>query len=87
MAFTRLFGSSQTLPVENTRGKPLCMSQYRSFICTTRIPLPHCDALVQEDSKNVLHIAVMACDQVYTLKVFELVDGKKKRLSIDELEK
>ncbi|KAI8340703.1 acyltransferase ChoActase/COT/CPT [Chlamydoabsidia padenii] len=78
---------NQTLPVETVRGKPLCMWQYSRFLCTTRVPLPYCDALVQANLSDIYHIAVLACDQVYTLKVFELVDGKKKRLSIDQLEK
>lgn len=80
--------ASQTLPAEMVRGKqPLCMWQYSRFISVTRVPLPYCDALVQGNPCDVLHIVVLACDKIYKLQIFELVDGKKQRLSIDKLER
>jgi carnitine O-acetyltransferase len=51
-----------------------------------RIPFPRCDQLFQQDSTKVLHIAVLACDQVYTLNIFDLVEGKKQRVPVDRLE-
>jgi carnitine O-acetyltransferase len=80
--------SRQSLPIEMVRGKqPLCMWQYSRFIGVTRVPLPYCDALVQGNTSEILHIIVLACDKIYKLKIFELVNGEKKRISIDKLER
>ncbi|ORZ24642.1 acyltransferase ChoActase/COT/CPT [Absidia repens] len=88
-AATMIFnGADQTLPVEMVRGKqPLCMWQYSHFLSMTRVPLPYCDALVQGNPSDVLHIVVLACDKIYKLQIFEVLDGKKQCLSIDRLER
>lgn len=70
------------------RGKePLCMRQYNRIFGITRIPLHHCDELYQEPISKTLHIIVLACDQIYKLQVYKQVDGKRQRLSVDEIER
>lgn len=70
------------------RGRfPVSMYQYSRLLCMSRIPQINCDELIQQDSTKVLHIVVLACDQVYTLDVFEWLGEKRQRISIDRLEK
>ncbi|SAM02327.1 hypothetical protein [Absidia glauca] len=79
---------NQTFRVYMFRGRfPVGMYQYSRLLCMSRVPHTGCDELVQQDAKKVHHIVVLACDQVYTLNVFEWVDEKKQRISIDRLEK
>jgi carnitine O-acetyltransferase len=80
--------ASQTFPVYMFRGRfPVSMHQYSRLLCMSRVPHTGCDELVQQDSTKVQHIVVLACDQVYTLNVFEWVDEKRQHISIDRLEK
>ncbi|CAO3608725.1 unnamed protein product [Cunninghamella blakesleeana] len=78
----------EEIPVEMIRGKsPLCMRQYDRIFGITRIPLYHCDELYQEPMSKTTHIIVLACDQIYKLQVYKQTDGKRQRLSIDEIER
>ncbi|KAI8330433.1 acyltransferase ChoActase/COT/CPT [Chlamydoabsidia padenii] len=78
----------ETLPIYTIREKtPLCMYQYTRLLSISRVPQLHCDELVQKDQSSILHIVVMACDQVYTLNIFDLVNGKRNLLSVEQLEK
>ncbi|KAI8083080.1 acyltransferase ChoActase/COT/CPT [Halteromyces radiatus] len=77
----------QDLPVDLGAGKkPLCMHQYTKIYGITRIPLPYCDALVETDPASILHIIVLVRDQIYKLQVYQIVDGIKHRLSVDQIQ-
>ncbi|KAG2200216.1 hypothetical protein INT47_009854, partial [Mucor saturninus] len=65
----------EELPVDMMRGnKALCMWQYSRIFSVTRVPLHHCDTLVQANAKEIRHIAVLLRDQVYTLNVYKEVE-------------
>lgn len=68
--------------------KALCMWQYSRMFAVTRVPLLHCDTLVQANAKEIRHIAVILRDQVYTLNVYKEI--KKDiwiLLTTEEIEK
>jgi carnitine O-acetyltransferase len=68
--------------------KALCMWQYSRIFSVTRVPLYHCDTLVQADAKEIRHIAVLLRDQIYTLNVYqELKKDIWILLTTEELEK
>lgn len=71
------------------KGKqPLCMWQYSRIFSVTRVPLYHCDTLVQADPKHVRHITVILRDQVYVLSVYKEVQKDTwVLLTTDEIEK
>ncbi|OBZ82962.1 Carnitine O-acetyltransferase [Choanephora cucurbitarum] len=67
------FIDTETLPIERLK--------------VTRIPLLHCDALVQANTKDVHHIIVLVRDQVYQLHVYkEIQAGFWILLSTEEIE-
>ncbi|CAO3664520.1 hypothetical protein G6F70_006643 [Rhizopus microsporus] len=70
------------------KGKqPLCMWQYSRIFSVTRVPLYHCDTLVQADPKHVRHITVILRDQVYVLSVYKEVQKDTwVLLTTDEIE-
>ncbi|KAI8981871.1 acyltransferase ChoActase/COT/CPT [Mycotypha africana] len=78
----------QELPVDRLRGnKPLCMWQYSRIFSVTRIPMYHCDTLVQPDKvQDVHHIIVIVRDQIYTLNVYKEENGNCVLLSAEEIE-
>ncbi|EPB92959.1 hypothetical protein HMPREF1544_00033 [Mucor circinelloides 1006PhL] len=62
----------QELPVDMMKGnKAQCMWQYGRIFSVTRVPLHHCDTLVQADAKFVRHIVVLLRDQIYKLNVYK----------------
>jgi carnitine O-acetyltransferase len=67
--------------------KALCMWQYSRIYSVTRIPLYHCDTLVQADPKQVRHIVVLLRDQIYKLNIYkELKKDIWVLLTADEIE-
>ncbi|KAI9470980.1 MAG: acyltransferase ChoActase/COT/CPT [Benjaminiella poitrasii] len=78
----------QELPVDMVRGKQaLCMWQYSRIFSVTRIPLYHCDTLVQADPTKVRHIIVLIRDQIYKLNVYKEVEKDQWVLcSTEEIE-
>ncbi|ORX46745.1 acyltransferase ChoActase/COT/CPT [Hesseltinella vesiculosa] len=76
----------EELPVDMARTQPFCMWQYSRIFGVTRIPMPHCDSLIQPDPASLTHVIVLACDQMYKLKVYHQVNGTRQRVSIDALE-
>ncbi|KAF7720979.1 hypothetical protein EC973_005653 [Apophysomyces ossiformis] len=77
----------QTLPVDMMRGgKAQCMWQYSRYIGVTRVPLHHCDTLVQEDPATLHHIIVLVRDQIYKLMVYRPEGDQWVRLTTDEIE-
>lgn len=67
--------------------KSLCMWQYSSMFAVTRVPLYHCDTLVQADAKHTRHIIVLLRDQVYKLDVYKQQGDHWVLLTTDEIEK
>lgn len=61
----------QELPVDMVKTNALCMWQYSRIFSVTRVPLHHCDTLVQADSKEVRHIVVLLRDQIYKLNIYK----------------
>lgn len=79
----------QELPIDMMKGsKAQCMWQYSRMFSVTRVPLHHCDVLVQADPKFVRHIVVLLRDQVYKLNVYkELKKDIWMLLTADEIER
>ncbi|KAL0083601.1 acyltransferase ChoActase/COT/CPT [Phycomyces blakesleeanus] len=74
----------QELPVEMMKGnKAQCMWQYSRIFGVTRVPLPHCDSVLQGDASKLRHIIVVVRDQLFNLEVYDQ-NGPK---SVDALEK
>ncbi|KAI9020004.1 acyltransferase ChoActase/COT/CPT [Phycomyces nitens] len=74
----------QELPVEMMKGnKAQCMWQYSRIFGVTRVPLPHCDSVVQQDPSKLRHILVVVRDQLFKLDVYD----QNGRRSVDALEK
>ncbi|KAI7867549.1 acyltransferase ChoActase/COT/CPT [Spinellus fusiger] len=77
---------SGTLPIEMLRGNQAqCMHQYRRIFGVTRIPMPHCDSVLQHDPSKYSHITVLVRDQVFRLdtcdgQVLKTVDAIEKEL-------
>ncbi|KAI7865414.1 acyltransferase ChoActase/COT/CPT [Spinellus fusiger] len=75
-----------TLPIEMLRGNQVqCMHQYRRIFGVTRIPMPHCDSILQHDPSKYSHITVLVRDQVFILdtcdgQVLKTVDAIEKEL-------
>jgi carnitine O-acetyltransferase len=64
------------------------MWQYSRIFSVTRIPLYHCDELVQADAREVRHIAVLLRDQIYKLNVYkEIKKDIWVMLTVDEIER
>eukprot|EP01127_Copromyxa_protea_P007851 TRINITY_DN1782_c0_g2_i1.p1 TRINITY_DN1782_c0_g2~~TRINITY_DN1782_c0_g2_i1.p1 ORF type:complete len:634 (-),score=124.07 TRINITY_DN1782_c0_g2_i1:37-1938(-) len=63
------------------RSDPLCMSQYANLFGSTRIPQFTRDKMVVDHEAT--HVAVVCNDRYYT---FELVDGDKRPLEIEQIE-
>ncbi|CEP14095.1 hypothetical protein [Parasitella parasitica] len=78
----------QELPVEMMKGaKAQCMWQYSRIFSVTRVPMYHCDTLVQADPKFVRHIIVLLRDQIYKLDVYrELKKDIWVLLTTEEIE-
>lgn len=67
---------SEDIPVDMIRGnKAQCMWQHTRIFCLTRIPMHHCDKLVQHDMASIKHIIVLVRDQVYKLPVYKQQPG------------
>ncbi|CAO3627431.1 unnamed protein product [Mucor hiemalis] len=67
--------------------KAQCMWQYSRIYSVTRVPLHHCDTLVQADAKKIRHIAILLRDQVYKLDVYkELKKDIWVMLTTEEIE-
>lgn len=79
----------QELPVDMMKGsKAQCMWQYGHIFSVTRVPLYHCDTLVQADAKSIRHIVVLLRDQIYKLNVYkELKKDIWVLLTAEEIEK
>lgn len=64
------------------------MWQYSRMYSVTRVPLHHCDTLVQANPKDIRHIIVLVRDQVYTLNVYkEIKKDIWVLLTVEEIEK
>jgi carnitine O-acetyltransferase len=78
---------SQTLPVEMLKGgKPQCMHQYSRVLGVTRIPMPQCDTFSQVN-EHANHVIIIVRDQIYPLDVYHVVEGKRERVNVEELER
>lgn len=78
----------QEIPIDMMRGNQAqCMLQYGRIFSVTRVPLYHCDNVVQADPSQIHHIVVIVRDQVYKLPVYKEI-GKNiwQALSTDEIE-
>lgn len=63
---------SEDIPVDMIKGeKAQCMWQHSRIFCLTRLPMHHCDKLVQYDMASIKHIIVLVRDQVYKLPVYK----------------
>ncbi|KAI9258898.1 acyltransferase ChoActase/COT/CPT [Phascolomyces articulosus] len=77
----------EEIPVDMIKGKPQCMWQHSRIFGITRIPLHHCDTLVQEDLSTCRHIIILVRDQVYQLPVYKKqANDTWERLSPQEIE-
>lgn len=77
---------AEAVPVDMVKGKALCMWQYSRTFSLTRVPLHHCDTLVQHDPATTRHILVLVRDQTFKLQVYKESNGNWSRLSLDEIE-
>lgn len=86
---TKCIFRRQELPVDMMKGsKAQCMWQYSRIFSVTRVPLYHCDTLVQADAKQIRHIVVLLRDQVYKLDVYkELKKDIWVMLTTEEIER
>ncbi|KAI9344515.1 acyltransferase ChoActase/COT/CPT [Zopfochytrium polystomum] len=75
---------SGSLPVEMSRGKPVCMDQSRLMFGITRVPKPGCDVNVGQHPAHSRHVIVMARDQIYAVNV---LDKSGARLTLAAIEK
>lgn len=66
------------------KDQPQCMWQYTRIFGITRVPLPHCDGIIQQDLSKTNHIVVLVQNHVYKLPVYH-PDGK--RYTVDEIER
>ena len=58
---------SETLSIDEWRGKALCMSQFRRLFGTARLPHPEMDELRHDPASS--HVAVISRGQFYTFTV------------------
>lgn len=66
------------------KDQPQCMWQYTRIYGITRVPLLHCDGIIQQDLSKTHHIIVLVQNQVYKLPVYHQ-DGR--RYTLDEIER
>ena len=78
---------SEEVPVDMIKGRAQCMWQHSRIFGINRVPLHHCDTLIQEDLSTCRHIIILVRDQVYNLPVYEKQNADQwRRLSAEEIE-
>lgn len=76
--------NSQELPVEEIRGQPLCMDQYRKQLGGSRIAQPRADTLHNPYPATAKHIVVMCGDTAFEVPVYA---ANGNRLSTKAIER
>ncbi|KAI7857673.1 acyltransferase ChoActase/COT/CPT [Circinella umbellata] len=78
---------AESIPVDMIKGQAQCMWQHSRIFGINRVPLHHCDTLIQEDLSSCRHIVVLVRDQIYKLPVYKKQNNDQwRRLSAEEIE-
>ncbi|KAI9313766.1 acyltransferase ChoActase/COT/CPT [Dichotomocladium elegans] len=77
----------EAIPVEKIKGRPQCMWQHSRIFALTRIPMYHCDSIVQYDISVSRHIVVFVRDQVYRVPVYIQTEKGWRHMTLAEMER